>query len=454
MANNTAPQEQAKRHERIRKDTNASLLYAYTYRLRMGWLREDLATMQQQMRELIAIQEFPTASIRMQNMADSAGEATINFMSNSRLLLQRADASFPSIIASLHDNGFEFPPDVCPTTGPTAAQLARIICDRTGMSLVEAAENIGPEFPKPDLIRPKRFAVVTRNQRIIERYGRPGFVQPGPELPNDAPQCDPTQSREAQPRSTWFTGLPQVQASPIAFPDSLTNCAETYAASWENQARLFSVAVPIKGDLNHRQWVFKDGSAVEFQVHPTVRTYSDDSRLMGAALVAGSAIASALVAGPFGAIAGAVASATAVGLARPYDAAWQAYSVRYFKNDSPDDTPWASANFYGWKRSSNVNQAVQLEGASNLSKVLPFADQPEKYSWWRGGTSAPTAAAPLLERPAAQWAESVNQLINAMSRFNPPASISAALPATDRNQTGLVIPSRSRPAWETSCGFF
>jgi hypothetical protein len=80
--------------------------------------------------------------------------------------------------------------------------------------------------------------------------------------------------------------------------------------------------------------------------------------------------------------------------ARPYDAAWQGYSARYYA--TPDaQSPWGTRYFYGWRRSSGVTSAVRIEGSYKPADFPNFADNSAAFSWWRwhhGHADAQTAA--------------------------------------------------------------
>ena len=405
--------------DRIAQDGTAMLIYLYDYQRRLDWLASDMATLSHQVAALQGIQAQPGTIGRVRAAIESSvanSQANLQAMTD----LQRESLTFHGqIAANLHTLGF-LPPEGAPNwANVSATDIGRRIVERTGGPIQAAVNALPAEFPMPPFQRPPHMPVIVRNNRLIRRYGGQ----------SDCPDADsPALVGATAVSGTCNIGPPGASAEPLGFPDGLQSAESTYYASWATQARLFSVAIPIKGDLNHRRWTFRDGSYVEFQASRAQLTVSDDSKASAAGLIIGNALAGAIVAGPVGAVVAAAAAGAAYRLTRPDDAAWQGYSVQYFQSKPAAKGPWGTANFYGWKRAPTITQAVQFHGNGDPKMFPHFADQPQGITWWRLQRKDFRAAAPALETPAAGWTRDIHQLINAMGGFSPSPAVSGPSP--------------------------
>ena len=126
-----------------------------------------------------------------------------------------------------------------------------------------------------------------------------------------------------------------------------------YKASWKDHAYFFQWGVPVDGNPNLWRYDFSQGGYVTIQAHVPELTFTSESNatvasafllgmgcgalaaLVGMAEGGGVAGVGGLVVGVgFGALIGGSLGAVAAATSRPYDAAWQGYTVNYYEKSS------------------------------------------------------------------------------------------------------------------------
>ena len=253
------------------------------------------------------------------------------------------------------------------------------------------------------------------------------------------------------------------EVSADAQPASVGTYVQGYYADWNVQAGFFKNGSAIHGDVHHRRLVFADGSCVEIQAHVPVPTTSGWSRGMVAASFFGfgsvGAVAGLAFAGPvgaaFGGVVGAVSGTVALAKERPYDAAWQGYTAKYYSGAAGAEA-WGTRYFYSQIASDNPLKAISMNGELNPAAFADFAVHPENHVWmaWRTGSAAPrlaaditsddySAKAPTLPvmRSASAGAvgRNVAQFIQSSAAFDPLAAASLSAPVASGWPSGHAV---------------
>ena len=234
---------------------------------------------------------------------------------------------------------------------------------------------------------------IDRNREYLLRNGR---------YATRRPDCE-TQSNPNHPSYNGAGAMGHL----LGIPSAVRTQADAYYSGWDTQARLFNLGTPINGNLDRRDYVFSDLSRVVIQAFRPGLSYSDNSRAAGLTLSAVMGVAG-LLAGPLGVAVGASVGATGYLVTRPHDAAWQGYSAQYFEPGGGLQV-WGTRNFYGWRRSSAIDDAVTVNQSVNPDQFPNFADQPSQYSWWSWNEGH--------AEPRTRSTDEASQLVQAMARF-------------------------------------
>ena len=176
-----------------------------------------------------------------------------------------------------------------------------------------------------------------------------------------------------------------VEGAPAGYPQGMSSYTAGYHASWETQARFFQWGQAIDGDAHHRRFRFQDSSFVDIQAHVPIltTTYLSDGLVLGAAVLLAAAAPVSL-----GASVAVGAAVTAGGsAARPYDAAWQGYTARYFPspqaNDPAEVGAWGTRSYYGTALAQSPLNRVVIEDEVEPAAFFNFADRPTDFVWHR-----------------------------------------------------------------------
>ena len=403
----------------IAANPTAKLVYLYETQRRLDWLHEDMAAIQQQIQALRVIGN----DTRTHRYVGLSIVSAINSSLDDLATMRRVETVVNGLRYAMEDDFRRLAPAPSPGRGlPDAASgthlgsedLARLILDLTGMHVREAAATISAPLPQPNFTRPQNLACAVRNARLIHRWGR------------TADQCaasDANHSGATTPAPNGDRGndgeggaacLPSAMAGILGDPAGITSYTDAYAASWQSQAHLFATGQAIDNDTNRRRFVFKDGSYVDIQSHVPALKRSADSRFISTVMVGSAAIAGAFIGGPITAVAASATALAVVELTYPYDAAWQGYTIQYFKSDT-EKSPWATAYFYGWQRAISIADKVKIPINEASGSPANFADDPGRFSWWswRSGTAA--ALAPEAEASIVRIDSETQKLIEIMA---------------------------------------
>ena len=333
----------------------------------------------------------------------------------------------------------------------------------SALDAAQTADDHTPIDPRPWAIG--RFGT---DFRVLNRYGRSAvavYADIDAFLNVHAHQLAPPPAYAHRAQTCELGAAPGpsgagsgVQASTGGVPQAMQSYRSAYAAGWDTQARFFQMGRPIAHNSQHRRYQFLDRSYVDTQAHQPALATSLASDLALAGATAAGATLGGLVRGPVGALVGGGGTLAVAAAARPYDAAWQGYSARYYAAPGAQDA-WGQRYFYGWRRSEGVATAVRIDGAEQPSVWANFADRPEAFSWWRWrhGHADPRAAvfdgcgqAQRLQAARAHAAGhgSTDQLVQALAGFAPHASASVA-PAPTPAPAPLPL---AAPCWPGPCG--
>jgi hypothetical protein len=244
------------------------------------------------------------------------------------------------------------------------------------------------------------------------------------------------------------------------------NYSSGYYAGWDTQARFFQHGTPVERNLNRRRFTFADNSYVDIQAHEPGSAYSSlsDLAVVGTYLITGAAVAVAVAGiatfavlpgvaiGMAAAVAGSSGGAGSVLahlITRPYNAAWQGYTARYYNHANAAHS-WGVRHFYGWKKVSDLSERLAINGSTDVSTFENFANAPDDYDWWRWreGSADHRAAvfdssqlAPL-ERGEPMLVNSVDQLAQALAAFAPAGSSALA-----GGQAGMTANGGATQQW-------
>jgi hypothetical protein len=241
------------------------------------------------------------------------------------------------------------------------------------------------------------------------------------------------------PDSSGACGGPSgANAALLGRPDAISSYRVGYDASWETQARFFQHGTSVSGNPHRRRYAFGDGSYVDIQAHQPMLTTSDDSNFAVATSFFAGLVSAMVFGGPV--------FAAVVDHSRPYDAAWQGYTARYFSNAASPQA-WGTQQFYGWIRSSSVGSAVTVNGNTDPQRFSDFADSSTGVRWWRwksGYADARSAAGPeifpLGERSLPGLCQAVDALVQRMDQMGAGAMAQGATaPPQDSSNTHALV---------------
>jgi len=402
-----------KLRQRFSNDPTTLLIYLFDVQSRLEWLAEDMHRIGQQITSLGTIGADPQTHPVIQNVVADAIHLSNMDLAN----LQRVNAMNRGLredvevnLRSLHPLGDSGLPPLQSLDHLASAALAQRVREITGLPVLEAAALLPDAARIPVFSRPREMPCVVRNTRLIRRYGQGVLGCAGPR--NDLNRSNPGQFG---PSGDSGTGFPGAMANGQGDPEGIRNYADAYTASWETQARLFATGSLVNGNVNLRQFVFRDGSQVTIQAHTPLRVRSDDSRFSEAVVVISAGVAGAIVGGPFGAVGAGAATLTATELSYPKDAAWQGYTIQYFQSNASTN-PWKTRYFYGWKRAPSISEMAHIPSgaATETAESHNFADCARDYSWWRWKEEYVDALPPLQENASERILKDTQRLVQHM----------------------------------------
>jgi len=436
----------------IQANPTAILVYLYETQRRIEWLNEDITNIQRQVDTLHAIGH----DIRTHRYVGVAIISAIRSTTEDMRTMRQIEAQLNGLRGAMEadfrrlqsDPGPGLP-DAANGTHWSADELAQIVRTRTGMGVAHAAATLAAPLPQPSLIRPRRVACAIRNDRLIHRYGFDDGVCNVPDHNgngngnyNHTPPTTSTEhANDAAPMGA--SCLPGAMAGIAGDPAGILSYKDAYAASWQSQARLFANGIAVDNNTNRRRFIFKDGSYVDVQAHIPVLQRSADSRFVACLVIACAATAGAIVGGPVGSGVAGIAAIAATELAYPTDAAWQGYTIQYFKNNT-DKAAWASATFYGWQRAQSIADEVSLRLIDGTGRTANFADDPNRFSWWRW-RSVDAAKSPARDdTPKISMNAETQKLIETMAATTDhTAAVSPAIEPSGRVLSNLFTSSAS-----------